>query len=91
MRRVTDLFGFAVLAEQLGAAEAARVGQRRGRAARPAQPARACRRRLAPHLLLIFTHPPTYATHEKSQPPRYRCFMRAPGIVFDYKTTDALR
>ena len=89
---LTYLLGLAVLAEQLGAAEPARVGQRRRRA-RPAQPPRAVRQRLAARLLLIFTHyttplslpPYHYTTHEKSQPPRYRCFMRTSGIVSPIK------
>lgn len=88
----THLLGLAILAEQLGAAEAAGVGQGRRRPARPAQPARAGRgARLAPNLFLIFTHyhyplpPYHYTTHEKSQPPRYRCFMRTSGIVSPIK------
>lgn len=88
---MTHFLRFPILSKQLGAAEAAGVGQGRRGPTRPAQPPRTLRARLAPSLLLIFTHyhyplpPEHYTTHEKSQPTRYRCFMRTSGIVSPIK------
>lgn len=82
----TNLFSLPILPKQLGAAEPPGVRQGRGRAARPAQPARARTRRLCltAGLFLVLAHHyhGTTRPYTRNQIPRYQCFTTPVRIVF---------